>query len=69
MKRTRFSPPRIVMLLENNPCPQEVGVRNEAEELTRGGYEVRVILPRSPGQRRRVDVQGVHVSPSEQEGG
>jgi glycosyltransferase involved in cell wall biosynthesis len=54
--------PRVVMLLENNSYPQDVRVRNEAEALTGGGFDVQVIAPRSPGQRRRERVDGVRVS-------
>ena len=38
------------MLLENNPYPQDVRVRNEAESLAAAGHEVTVLAPRSAGQ-------------------
>jgi glycosyltransferase involved in cell wall biosynthesis len=49
------------MLLENNPYPQDVRVRLEAQSLTAGGYEVTVLAPRSDGQPRRETVDGVTV--------
>jgi glycosyltransferase involved in cell wall biosynthesis len=52
---------RVVMLLENNPYPQDVRVRLEAQSLTAGGYDVTVLAPRSDGQRRRETVDGVTV--------
>jgi glycosyltransferase involved in cell wall biosynthesis len=41
---------KVAMLLENNPYPQDVRVRNEAESLAAAGHEVTVIAPRSGGQ-------------------
>jgi glycosyltransferase involved in cell wall biosynthesis len=52
---------RITMLLENNPYPQDVRVRSEAESLARAGHGVTVIAPRGPGQRRHETVRGVDV--------
>jgi glycosyltransferase involved in cell wall biosynthesis len=52
---------RITMLLENNPYPQDVRVRSEAESLARAGHRVTVIAPRGPGQSRREHVRGVDV--------
>ena len=52
---------RITMLLENNPYPQDVRVRSEAESLVRAGNSVAVIAPRGPGQPRREQVRGVDV--------
>src|SRR5579863_3657707 len=49
------------MLLENNPYPQDVRVRCEAEALVAHGYRVEVIAPRGPGQRSRERVNGVEV--------
>jgi glycosyltransferase involved in cell wall biosynthesis len=54
-------PMRVVMLLENNPYPQDVRVRLEAQSLTAGGYQVTVIAPRAEGQRRHETVEGVAV--------
>ncbi len=42
---------KVAMLLENNPYPQDVRVRNEAESLAAAGHEVTVIAPRSAGQK------------------
>jgi glycosyltransferase involved in cell wall biosynthesis len=52
---------RVVMLLENNPYPQDVRVRLEAQSLTRAGYRVTVIAPRAAGQTRRESIAGVRV--------
>ena len=49
------------MLLENNPYPQDVRVRSEAESLVRAGHDVTVFAPRGPGQPRRARVNGVDV--------
>ena len=52
---------RVVMLLENNPYPADVRVRNEAESLVAAGHRVVVVAPRGPGERRREAVRGVEV--------
>ncbi len=52
---------RVVMLLENNPYPEDVRVRREAESLTRAGHAVCVVAPRRRGQPRRELVRGVAV--------
>jgi glycosyltransferase involved in cell wall biosynthesis len=52
---------RVVMLLENNPYPADVRVRNEAEALARAGHRVTVLAPRAGGQPRRERVGGVDV--------
>jgi glycosyltransferase involved in cell wall biosynthesis len=52
---------RITMLLENNPYPQDVRVRSEAESLARAGHSITVIAPRGPGQPRREHIRGVDV--------
>jgi glycosyltransferase involved in cell wall biosynthesis len=52
---------RVMMLLENNPYPQDVRVRREAEALDEAGYRVSVICPRAPGQRWRARLNGVRV--------
>lgn len=49
------------MLLENNPYPQDVRVRSEAESLARAGHRVTTIAPRGPGQSRRERIKGVDV--------
>jgi glycosyltransferase involved in cell wall biosynthesis len=49
------------MLLENNPYPQDVRVRSEAESLVRAGHAVTVIAPRDAGQPREAIVDGVRV--------
>jgi glycosyltransferase involved in cell wall biosynthesis len=52
---------RVVMLLENNPYPQDVRVRAEAESLAGAGHAVTVVAPLDPGQPRRELVRGVRV--------
>jgi glycosyltransferase involved in cell wall biosynthesis len=52
---------RVAMLLENNPYPQDVRVRSEAESLARAGHRVTVCAPRAPGQPRRESIAGVRV--------
>ncbi len=52
---------RVTMLLENNPYPQDVRVRSEAESLARAGHRVTVVAPAAPGQPRRETLAGVRV--------
>jgi glycosyltransferase involved in cell wall biosynthesis len=52
---------RVTMLLENNPYPQDVRVRSEAESLATAGYRVTVVAPRDPGQLRTDRVGGVDI--------
>ncbi|MGI8713985.1 MAG: glycosyltransferase family 4 protein [Solirubrobacteraceae bacterium] len=49
------------MLLENNPYPQDVRVRAEAESLARAGHRVTVVAPRDRAQPRSERVGGVDV--------
>ena len=49
------------MLLENNPYPQDVRVRQEARVLAEAGYCVSVICPKRPGQPWRETIEGVRV--------
>jgi glycosyltransferase involved in cell wall biosynthesis len=53
--------PRVVMLFEPNPYPQDVRLRLEAESLAANGYPVEVIVPRASGQARREEINGVVV--------
>jgi glycosyltransferase involved in cell wall biosynthesis len=53
--------PRILMLLENNPYPDDTRVRREALALVDAGYRVTVIAPRDPGQPPEEIVAGVSV--------
>lgn len=52
---------RVVMLLENNPYPQDTRVRNEAEALTEAGLLVTVVAPRSRAQTAHECINGVEV--------
>jgi len=54
-------PLKIVMALENNPYPQDVRVRNEAEALVAAGHDVVVLAPRGAAQPRAENVDGVRV--------
>ena len=49
------------MLLGNNPYPIDPRVRLEAVTLVGAGYDVSVLCPRSPGQRRTECIDGVDV--------
>jgi glycosyltransferase involved in cell wall biosynthesis len=51
---------RVLMLLENNPYPQDGRVRMEATALAAAGYAVTVIAP-TRGERRRERIEGVEV--------
>jgi glycosyltransferase involved in cell wall biosynthesis len=61
MLRHSSAKQRITMLLENNPYPQDVRVRSEAQSLAAAGYELEVVAPRSAGQAARERVHGVDV--------
>ena len=51
----------VVMLLGNNPYPQDERVRREALTLVEHGYTVSVICPRAEAQQATETVRGVHV--------
>ncbi len=52
---------RVLMLVENNPFPQDIRVFHEAQTLTSSGYRVSVICPAGPHQPSRENVDGTHV--------
>lgn len=52
---------RILMLLQNNPYPQDIRVRREAETLAAAGYVVSVIAPRRRGQSWQEEIAAVTV--------
>src|SRR4051794_3937501 len=52
---------RVLMLLENNPYPQDPRVLREARALVDGGYHVSVICPADPGQPWCEMIDGVRV--------
>ncbi len=52
---------RILMLLENNPYPQDSRVRREAQALTQAGHRVSVIAQRGRNQPWQEVVDGVRV--------
>lgn len=51
----------ITMVVANNPYPQDLRVRNEAEALVRLGHEVTVVAQHAQGQLCRETVSGVEV--------
>jgi glycosyltransferase involved in cell wall biosynthesis len=51
----------VLLLVENNPYPQDFRVRREALALQQHGCEVRVIAPRGAGQPWRETIAGVDV--------
>ncbi len=51
---------KILMIVEN-PYPQDTRVRNEANKLTSAGYKVSVIAKKYPNQNTTEDVLGVKV--------
>ena len=59
MKATKNS--RVLMLLENQPYPQDHRVRREAVALARAGYHVSIICPASGKQPWREVLDGVRV--------
>ena len=50
---------RVLMLVENNPYPQDPRVRREARALADAGFQVSVISPALPGQPWRETLDGV----------
>jgi glycosyltransferase involved in cell wall biosynthesis len=62
----RVKPRGVVMLLANNPYPEDERVRREALTLVEHGYTVSVICPRAHGQPEAETVRGVHVYRYEQ---
>ena len=56
-----FAGNRILMLLENNPYPQDGRVRREANALADAGYKVMVISPKRPKQPSREVINNIHV--------
>jgi glycosyltransferase involved in cell wall biosynthesis len=57
----QFDKRRVLMLLENNPYPQDSRVRQEASSLANAGYRVTVIAPRSPDQTWNETIDSVRV--------
>ena len=55
-------PRRVLMLVENEPFPQDLRVYQEATALTEAGYIVTVVAPRESGQRRHETIDRVGVS-------
>src|SRR5258708_2850944 len=55
-----MKPVKVLMLLENNPYPQDIRVRREATTLVGAGYEVSVICPAAQSQPFHQRIDGVH---------
>ena len=51
----------VLMIVENQPYPRDVRVRNEAEALAHVGYTVEVLAPRAEGEKRTEAIAGVRV--------
>src|SRR5262245_48330476 len=51
----------VLMLLENNPYPQDTRVSREARALASAGYQISVISPAQHGQPSRESLDGVCV--------
>jgi glycosyltransferase involved in cell wall biosynthesis len=54
-------PARVLLLVENNPYPQDFRVRREAHTLRDAGYKATVIAPIDGAQRWAEEVDGVSV--------
>jgi glycosyltransferase involved in cell wall biosynthesis len=52
---------RVLMLVQNNPYPQDTRVRSEAEALLSAGYAVSVISPAAVNQRWRDSANSVNI--------
>ena len=59
MKKPRRS--RVLMLLENNPYPEDGRVRREAMALVNTGHQVTVVCPSAPGQLWHESINGVSI--------
>jgi glycosyltransferase involved in cell wall biosynthesis len=53
--------PHILMLLENEPYPQDGRVRQEAQSLVNAGYRVSVIAPKAVDQSWKEVINGIQV--------
>lgn len=61
MNPTARQKPHVLLLVENNPYPQDFRVRREATALCANGYDVSVVAPRDRGQPWTEVVSGVRV--------
>jgi len=53
--------PRVLLIVENNPYPQDIRVYQEAQALKENNYSVSVISPAKKGQPWRECIEGIHV--------
>jgi len=54
--------PRVLIIVENLPCPFDRRVMQEARTLTAAGYAVSIICPKAPGfEKSFEDIDGIHI--------
>jgi hypothetical protein len=53
---------RILIIVENLPCPFDRRVMQEARTLAAAGYLVSIICPKAPGYEKSFeDIDGIHI--------
>ena len=53
---------RVLIIVENLPCPFDRRVMQEARTLTAAGYEVSIICPKAPGFEKSFEtIDGIHI--------
>jgi glycosyltransferase involved in cell wall biosynthesis len=53
---------RVLIIVENLPCPFDRRVWQEARTLTAAGYQVSIICPKAPGYEKSFeDLEGIHI--------
>ena len=57
----RTAGPHVLIVVQNLPVPLDRRVWLECQALVAAGYEVSVICPQGPGDRRREVLDGVHI--------
>jgi glycosyltransferase involved in cell wall biosynthesis len=60
--RDAASPRRVLIIVENLPCPFDRRVMQEARTLNSAGYQVSIICPKAPGYEKSFEViDGIHI--------
>jgi glycosyltransferase involved in cell wall biosynthesis len=60
--RDAASPRRVLIIVENLPCPFDRRVMQEARTLNSAGYQVSIICPKAPGYEKSFeDIDGIHI--------